>query len=544
MEREDGNEIDSPSRLEYNQPMAVNHKSVPCIAVLTFLLAFSLFAQEEGLQPVVFRFRGALHLLYVQKTSLGADVMLEKDGQCTTLSSDMDGENICPAAWEFGEDTVITWVNYRSGEAAIGWRSMQSGAGGLERPEKFKFISTPQVFFTDGFPRALVFLGNRSDNDDVFLLDLSHKTLLNISDTPYSEKRFSLSESGETLKIETESLDRVVVYSVSGETLRVSAVGRGRVPFREEALAPRSAVSCDATNTYLAFGDSITWGKMRMNNLSGEYHPELAYPALIQSLIKDSYGPSFPVNLGVPGETTTDGAMRITTDLAKNPAKYFLLMMGTNDCVSNQFSIDSSMENLKYIVDRALGLNLDVIISTIPPRKDSFNQFEYVRNNIQSLNAGIQNLVFQKFLVRQPILSIDTHQAFMAYNPPDGWKTLLEDIVGNHPSPTGQQVIAGLFSPMLLSFAPAVPSGIELVNASGNQKTFQWSGNCESDFGFYQIEFGFSPDRLNRSVTVAESRFTFSTFPFLPGIYFRVQAVDRFENRSDFTQVVSAGSEK
>jgi hypothetical protein len=235
--------------------------------------------------------------------------------------------------------------------------------------------------------------------------------------------------------------------------------------------------------------------------------------------------------------------MRITTDLAKNPAKYFLLMMGTNDCTLNEFSVDSSLENLEYIVDRALGLKLDVIISTIPPRKDSLGQFEYVRNNIQSLNAGIQNLVFQKFLVRRPILSIDTHQAFMAFDPPDGWKTLLEDVVGNHPSPKGHQVIAGLFSPILLSFAPAAPSGIELANAAGNQKTFQWSGNCESDFGFYQIEFGFSPDRLNRSITVSDSRFTFFTFPFLPGIYFRVQAVDRFENRSDFTPVFSSGGQ-
>ena len=523
--------------------MAVKRKSVLCIAVLTFLIALSLFAQEEGLRPVAFHFRGALYLLYVQKTPLGADIILEKDGQYTTLSSDMDGENICPAAWESGEDTVITWVNYRSGEAAIGWWLMRSGTGGLERPEKFKFISTPQVFFTDGFPRALVFLGNRSDNDDVFLLDLLHKTLVNISDTPYSEKRFSLSGSGEILRIETESLNRVAVYSVSAETSRVLSVGRGRVPFREEALVSRSAASCDVTNTYVAFGDSITWGKMRMNNLSGEYHPELAYPAQIQSLIKNSYGPAFPVNLGVPGETTYDGAIRVTTDLSKNPARYFLLMMGTNDCVSNQFSIDSSMENLEYIVDRALGLNLDVIISTIPPRKDSFNQFEYVRNNIQSLNAGIKNLVFQKFLVRQPILSIDTYQAFMAYDPPDGWKTLLEDIVGNHPSPKGHQVITGLFSPMLLSFAPVAPSGIKLVNASGNQRMFQWSGNCESDFGFYQIEFGFSPDRLNRSITVTDSHFTFYTFPFLPGIYFRMQAVDRFENRSDFTQVFSSDSE-
>lgn len=524
--------------------MIVKRRNVPGVAALVFFLVLPLFPQEEGPQPVSFHFRGARHQVFVQKTLPGSDIVLEKEGKRMILSSGMEGENVCPSVRESDRDAVVVWVNYHSKVATLGWFSLESETGGVERPENFKFISSPQVVFSAGSPRALVFLGNRSRNDDVFVWDLLHKALMDVTGTAESEKRFSISGDGETLLIETMTLNHSATYVLGGEPLRVSSLSQEKIRSQETALTAKALAPCDAANTYVAFGDSITWGKMRMNNLVGDYHPELAYPAQIKNLIKDSYGRTFPLNLGIPNETTYDGVMRITTDLAKNPARYFMLMMGTNDTIHNQFSIDSSMENLEYIVDRALDRNLGVIISTIPPRNDSFNQYEYVRNNIQALNAGIRDLVFRKFLVRKSIFSVDTHNAFMTYNPPDGWKTLLEDVGGNHPSPRGHQVIAGLFSPVLLSFAPAAPSGIEMASASGNRKTFQWSSHCESDFDHYQIEFGFSPNLLNRKITAAESRFTFSTFPFLPAVYFRLQAVDRFENRSDFTQVVSAGAVK
>ena len=66
------------------------------------------------------------------------------------------------------------------------------------------------------------------------------------------------------------------------------------------------------------------------------------------------YGPAYPVNLGVPGEGTYDGALRVDQDLDGHPGLYFLLMMGTNDCISGKFSIDSVIENIEYMIDSAV----------------------------------------------------------------------------------------------------------------------------------------------------------------------------------------------
>jgi lysophospholipase L1-like esterase len=269
-----------------------------------------------------------------------------------------------------------------------------------------------------------------------------------------------------------------------------------------------------------------------MFDLEGEVHPELAYPERMREALATLYGPAFPLNLGVPGESTYDGALRIDRDLAGLNALYFVLMMGTNDCITGWFSVDSSMENLAYIIDAAAERGMRVIVSTIPPRKDGFEDRPFVRNNIAAFNLATAGLAAEK-----GIGFIDTHGTFMATNPPDGWKALLEDIGGNHPSPAGHIVIAGLFAGVLAAYPPLRPTGVENVSTEWPVvRRFRWDRGCESDLSCYRVEFGPFPPALEHVAVTSANWIDFPGFPS-EDVYFRVQAFDAAGHRSGFTRI-------
>ncbi|HEX2694250.1 MAG TPA: SGNH/GDSL hydrolase family protein, partial [Acidobacteriota bacterium] len=310
----------------------------------------------------------------------------------------------------------------------------------------------------------------------------------------------------------------------------------GREPRRVRSPRGRTDApdeeDCRPANTFAAFGDSITFGVMRMENLEGEVHPELAYPERVRENLATFYGPSYPVNLGVPGETTYDGALRVRSDLAAVNGLYFLLMMGTNDCIHGYFSVDSSMESLAYIIDAAEERGMRVIVSTIPPRKDDFGSLPFVRNNISAFNLATAALAASK-----SIGYIDTHGAFMATDPPDGWKALLEDIGGNHPSPAGHTVIAGLFANVLAAFPPLDPSNVTNVSTEGpTVRRFRWDPGCESDLACFRVEYGPLPNDLDHVAVTSGNSIVFPGFPS-EDVYFRVQAVDTGGYRSGYTQI-------
>jgi hypothetical protein len=136
----------------------------------------------------------------------------------------------------------------------------------------------------------------------------------------------------------------------------------------------------------------------------------------------------------------------------------------------------------------------------------------------------------------------------MNYNPPDGWKSLLERQItvivdgqpvpakGNHPNAEGQRLIASLFAPALAAFPPLPVQHITILNPLDQlQRNVQWDPGYESDLSHYHIEFGFKPLAFDFSLDNAASHYTFNLFPFLPQVYFRIQAVDRGGNASVFS---------
>ena len=92
-----------------------------------------------------------------------------------------------------------------------------------------------------------------------------------------------------------------------------------------------------ATGPWIAFGDSLTEG---YGATEGN-----AYPALLSR----SLGVPI-VNLGVSGDTTTDGLKRLDA-VARQQPRVVLLCLGGNDALS-QMPQASTLSNLEAIIDR------------------------------------------------------------------------------------------------------------------------------------------------------------------------------------------------
>jgi lysophospholipase L1-like esterase len=491
-------------------------------------------AQTEPWEPVLFTAGQTDYRLAVRCLPSGESYLVLADGRSETILGAAGCENLFPAVEPAQDGFHILWVFYKDGQAGLGLYDSRTGSSLIIALPGLKFAGSPVLFEHSGQPVGLVFLGNASDNDDVFFFDLRSHRLTNITRTSWSEKEFSLETGSNGTLIRTVSLRERALYLLRpGESTFRTLDRQFPEPPERRAEYPASAEpDCQPENTFVAFGDSITWGKMRMFNLEGEYHPELAYPEKMKEALSTFYGASYPINLGIPGDTTYDGALRIDQDLAGLNALYFVLMLGTNDCISGRFSVDSSRENLTYIVNTAAQKDMRIIISTIPPRKDALGDRPYVQRNIHELNRAVAELAEEN-----EIGFIDTYETFLAIDPPDGWKALLEDIGGNHPSPAGHIVIAGLFAGVLAAYPPLVPTGVENASPEDpSSRRFQWDKGCESDISNYRVEFGPYPDSLKNVIVTTTNWIDLPGFP-AEDVYFRLQAVDAAGYLSGFTRI-------
>jgi lysophospholipase L1-like esterase len=501
------------------------------VAVLTLVRA--AYSQEILGEAITFGLSGSTCRISVRSRAVGTAVYLEKDGN-ETLVSPEGGENLFPVVQVAGDHFFILWTRYADGIATLGLYDSRKGGGRIIPLEGLKFIGSPFFLEDPSSPNAIVFLGNASNNDDVFYFDLTGGRLINLTHSPESEKGFTVETVSGAVKITAKTLwERISLrldpWTLAFRETRRTALGKiSLLPATIRSTGNEEAVKI--ANTYIAFGDSITWGKMRMDNLEGEYHPELAYPQKMVAALEPIYGTAYPVNLGVSGESTYGGALRVESELAATAGAYFLLMEGTNDVISGEFSVDSSIENLNFLISTALGRDMRVILSTIPPRKDSLGLNPVIHENILLLNARISELAESL-----GIGFIDTFGAFMATDFPDGWKTLLEDTVGNHPSPAGHLIIADLFAKVLAAFPPHAPSGVKKsITTRPAFWKVEWDPCLESDFACYRLEYGPSETAMTEVVILTSNFHVFQQFVSRK-IWFRLQAVDAAGNRSDFT---------
>lgn len=506
------------------------------IFIATFI-PFGLYGQLDE-QTIEFEFGENLLQAHVNPTDTGSEIILKQDGKEKNISLQFPGENLFPTVTinPKGNRYTLAWKHYEPRNQQMCVYDSLTNTTKLLPLKNFSTAAPIQTIFLDDEPLLLLFLGSNSDNTDIFYYLLEQDVYVNITKSPDSEQAWKIEDEENRFFIETTTLHNHRRYRVKKTGLKITQTKEYPVQHR---FHPHAA-SPNAYNTITGFGDSITWGTVRMdlNNRKDEYHPELAYLAQLQQMLADNYGLTTTINLGVPSETSFQASQRMPEELADMDSYFMIVFFGTNDVASGVFNADASIQNLEFIIESARTYyGFYPLCTTIPPQKNETKQagVQYFKVETEVLNEKILDMV-----ERINVPHIDTYKAFFDYG---DWNELLEAYKGNHPSPLGHEMIAGMFMEKILALPPAPPT--ELVNTGGSalSQSVTWTQNSEFDFSHYNIEFGFSADDLSRSVTTENGQFDFILLPTqrdaFDTLYYRIQSVDKDGNTSEFSPVNS-----
>lgn len=521
-------------------------KMVPLLALI--LAAPTLSAAVPTTRLEEFAFQGKPFMLEGSFARGQADLFLRQERDARCLSEGMGGENLLLGVRFGAANVYVFWLNHRQRSVRLAYHDLQRCRSRVLPLPGFSAFGPPEVVEEGGRPLALLFLGDRSGNLDLFHYELSSGALTALTATPYCEKGFTWKRDAAGLEFQTRHLGGSCRYRFDPASQRSTLLSEEKLrPLRHR---PTAAGEGDFYNTFVGFGDSITWGQ-----IEAVQRLDLCYLTRMRDHdLALNYGASDFINLGVPGDGTRSGAERVDQDLRYVSAFYFLLMLGVNDVSQAEFSLADSLENIEYIIDAARARDMRVIVSTLTPRRDVKAETLWYWNNLHALSAGILNLAAAK-----QVASIDALTAFLETNPPDGWKDLLETpgtvvvdgeevvVKGNHPNGDGHALIASLFAAALVAFPPLPPADVKVLNpAAALSRTATWNASQESDFDHFHIDFGFQDGELPYSVDTLAAFYTFRLFPFLPQLDFRIQTVDRSGHASGFRtpSATAAGAQR
>jgi lysophospholipase L1-like esterase len=186
--------------------------------------------------------------------------------------------------------------------------------------------------------------------------------------------------------------------------------------------------------TFLAFGDSITYGTR-----SSSDGPATGYPKLLEQKLQSTYGSkNYSINAGVPGEDTYGGLARFETTIINSNPDLILLMEGTNDhCYGTSF--DEIENNLRAMISIALAHGKSIILATIPPViSDEYIDRSAQQERIEAFNSRIYAIAAD--------FGIPVAQVYEAMTSFPDWEILLMDqLTANHPNDFGYQVVRDAF---------------------------------------------------------------------------------------------------
>lgn len=480
-----------------------------------------------------FEVKNLHYFIAVQRSFMGTDIILH-GVKTENLSFNFPGENLFPEVQIEADNFFITWIHYQKNNVRICWYDSMLRESKILTFSGFNFIGAKELIFDETHkPWGMVFLGNNSDNDDLFVYNFFNRQLKNLTLTPVSEKNFLLEKEGNAVFIKTETLESKYIYKLNCKTFKNNLVKEDVI---EREVGDISVTWNQTTlNSIIGYGDSITAGKMRMNDLEGTGHPELTYLAKLQEMFAEEYGETYIINLGKGGANSYDAVQDMYYYFFDNKAFFCLILFGTNDVGSGVFSASSSAENLKKVALTCRDTyGMFPIISTVPPQKYYLDGVQFFKEQTEALNQKIISMA-----IKNNIAYIDSYKAFFDY--PDGWEVCLEDIQGRHPSPTGHQVMADLFKPIILDLNPEVPVNFSTIDSNLNAISVQWDENFEFDFSHYLISFGFSTDQLDHLTQSSTNSFLFANIPFnatlRKQIYLKIQAVDKDGNTSAYSNL-------
>ena len=188
-------------------------------------------------------------------------------------------------------------------------------------------------------------------------------------------------ESGTTLPIATTQA-RCTARDELGQTARCNF-----------GLRVLPAPQISATR-FLAFGDSLTAG-VTLASVATVLELTKSYPFKLQELLSQR----FPVqtisvvNAGLSGEKATDGGSRIGGQLDGVRPDVVLIMEGTNDAGSPNYSLSSTTAALDGMVAEAQARGVDVMLATVPPIRP-FGAQVTTSQEVTVLNDAIRSIAF------------------------------------------------------------------------------------------------------------------------------------------------------
>ncbi|MCK5004860.1 MAG: hypothetical protein KAS21_07220 [Candidatus Aminicenantes bacterium] len=420
----------------------------------TIIIIFILVCQSVNgivISKSKFRLRNLASAVWVELDVGRSDIMIDTES-VKNLSSSFSGENLFPKTFVNRDEVFVTWINYRGGDSRMIFYNSLLDNSEIVIDDKFSFISKEtEIIFSGVEPRVIIFRGiKNSNNEDLFLYDLFRKKMRRITFTDMNEKTIKiknihLSEDS-SFYLETETINNSFLYIVSLDDFNVRLLEKKKNAYLKKRTQ-RTATS-DSLKYLIGFGDSITWGKIRMNDLEDSYHPELTYWSRVAEFLSDNFRKTEGVNLGVNKDSSYKGLLRMREDFEGINAYICLIMFGTNDVVNGSFSCSSTCENIKQIYEIAKNeFGLLPVYITIPPQKQYLSGIQFFKEKTEELNKSLTTMS-----KREKLLCVDIYGDFMNYYL--GWEVLLEDVKGNHPSPAGHRVIADRIISLLAEIYP------------------------------------------------------------------------------------------
>jgi len=206
-----------------------------------------------------------------------------------------------------------------------------------------------------------------------------------------------------------------VALAACGSGNRQQTSQQAQVETRPAPPAPEIPKAADTRPVIAAFGDSLSAGF--------GVEPGRSFPDDIQRML-DAKGYRYHVmNLGVSGDTTTDGVERLATVLAIHPA-IVLLEFGGNDGLRG-LPVTSTEKNLATMIEALQNAGTQVVLAGMTlPRN-------YGPEYIQSFERVYVDLAKRYRLVRIPFLleGVGGHPDLMQAD-------------GIHPTEEGAEIVA------------------------------------------------------------------------------------------------------
>ncbi|MCK4943603.1 MAG: hypothetical protein KAS65_08495, partial [Candidatus Aminicenantes bacterium] len=254
------------------------------VLIILFLLVMLPFFVPASNGPdrdstLKFQINNQRYWIEIIKMDDGTDILLQ-GAEEKNLSQEFRGENLFPKIEVRGNRFIISWNRFSRKNIDLCYYDSWEKKSKIIPTSGFNFISRPEMIFKGDILSAFVFKGNNSDNDDLFLCHLKTGRIRNLTRTPENEKIFSISQENQVVYIDTRTLYHRYRYQADLENDQCYILEREPI-IRDPKQIPWDWNSV-TLNTIIAFGDSITCGEMRMEDLEGELHPELAYLAKVQ----------------------------------------------------------------------------------------------------------------------------------------------------------------------------------------------------------------------------------------------------------------------